>query len=76
MLHLIHSITILTAIESIWASSPSTTRGQPTQLSSDSKGERLAYAVRLLQIHPNSPLNQFLTKSPPVKQIHLLALNR
>lgn len=32
-------------IESIWAASPSTTRGQPTQLSSDAKGERLAYAV-------------------------------
>lgn len=31
--------------ESIWAASPSTTRGQPTQLSSDAKGERLAYAV-------------------------------
>lgn len=30
--------------ESIWAASPSTTRGQPTHLSSDSKGERLAYA--------------------------------
>ncbi|KAJ5169324.1 uncharacterized protein N7500_002107 [Penicillium coprophilum] len=30
--------------ESIWAPSPSTTRGQPTQLSSDAKGERLAYA--------------------------------
>ncbi|KAJ5533300.1 hypothetical protein N7494_009852 [Penicillium frequentans] len=30
--------------ESIWAPSPSTTRGQPTQLSSDPKGERLAYA--------------------------------
>ncbi|KAJ6140415.1 hypothetical protein N7470_010420 [Penicillium chermesinum] len=29
--------------ESIWAASPSTTRGQATQLSSDSKGERLAY---------------------------------
>ncbi|KAL9035290.1 MAG: hypothetical protein Q9214_006652, partial [Letrouitia sp. 1 TL-2023] len=28
----------------IWAASPSTTRGQPTQLSSDPKGERLAYA--------------------------------
>lgn len=34
--------------ESIWAASPSTTRGQPTQLSSDAKGERLAYAVRSL----------------------------
>ncbi|GIJ98972.1 WD40 repeat-like protein [Aspergillus viridinutans] len=30
--------------ESIWAASPSTTRGQPTHLSSDAKGERLAYA--------------------------------
>ncbi|EAW13802.1 WD40 repeat domain-containing protein [Aspergillus clavatus NRRL 1] len=29
---------------SIWAANPSTTRGQPTQLSSDAKGERLAYA--------------------------------
>lgn len=34
-----------TRAESIWAASPSTTRGQPTQLSSDAKGERLAYAV-------------------------------
>jgi hypothetical protein len=32
--------------EHIWAASPSTTRGQPTQLSSDAKGERLAYAVQ------------------------------
>ncbi|KAH8434765.1 WD40 repeat domain-containing protein [Aspergillus melleus] len=31
--------------ESIWAASPSTSRGQPTQLSSDAKGERLAYAA-------------------------------
>ncbi|EED23584.1 actin cortical patch component, putative [Talaromyces stipitatus ATCC 10500] len=30
--------------EQIWAPSPSTTRGQPTQLSSDAKGEKLAYA--------------------------------
>ncbi|KAF1809335.1 WD40 repeat-like protein [Eremomyces bilateralis CBS 781.70] len=30
--------------ESIWAAAPTTTRGQPTQLSTDSKGERLAYA--------------------------------
>ncbi|KAK2792842.1 WD40 repeat-like protein [Onygenales sp. PD_10] len=29
---------------SIWAASPSTTRGLPTKLDSDSKGERLAYA--------------------------------
>ncbi|CAK1367485.1 unnamed protein product [Cercospora beticola] len=30
--------------EAIWAASPSTTRGQPTPLSADSKGERIAYA--------------------------------
>ncbi|EAS35630.3 actin cortical patch component [Coccidioides immitis RS] len=30
--------------ELIWAASPSTTRGQPTQLAADPKGERLAYA--------------------------------
>ncbi|KAL4896290.1 WD40 repeat-like protein [Aspergillus ambiguus] len=35
----------LNGVDSIWAASPSTTRGQPTQLSSDSKGERLAYAT-------------------------------
>ncbi|KAF7589103.1 WD40 repeat-like protein [Aspergillus hancockii] len=31
--------------KSIWAASPSTSRGQPTQLSSDARGERLAYAA-------------------------------
>ncbi|KIW05719.1 uncharacterized protein PV09_03577 [Verruconis gallopava] len=30
--------------QAIWAASPSTTRGQPTPLSSDAKGERIAYA--------------------------------
>ncbi|KAL8966185.1 MAG: hypothetical protein Q9197_006129 [Variospora fuerteventurae] len=30
--------------DAIWAPCPSTTRGQPTQLSCDPKGERLAYA--------------------------------
>lgn len=30
--------------DAIWAPSPSTTRGQPTPLSSDPKGERIAYA--------------------------------
>ncbi|KAI9658704.1 MAG: WD40 repeat-like protein [Bathelium mastoideum] len=30
--------------EAIWAASPTTTRGSPTILSSDSKGERIAYA--------------------------------
>ncbi|KAH7390739.1 WD40-repeat-containing domain protein [Pyrenochaeta sp. MPI-SDFR-AT-0127] len=32
------------ASEAIWAASPTTTRGQPTPLSSDPKGERIAYA--------------------------------
>ena len=31
-------------LESIWASQPSTTRGQPTPLAADPKGERIAYA--------------------------------
>ncbi|KAJ4375226.1 WD40 repeat-like protein [Neocucurbitaria cava] len=30
--------------EAIWAAAPTTTRGQPTPLSSDPKGERIAYA--------------------------------
>ncbi|KAI5308340.1 WD40 repeat-like protein [Ascosphaera atra] len=30
--------------EAIWAANPSTARGQPTQLSADPKGERIAYA--------------------------------
>ena len=30
--------------EAIWAASPTTTRGSPTPLSSDGKGERIAYA--------------------------------
>jgi hypothetical protein len=32
-------------IEKIFAASPATARGQPTQLSADPKGERIAYAV-------------------------------
>jgi hypothetical protein len=32
-------------ISKILAPQPTTTRGQPTQLASDSKGQRLAYAV-------------------------------
>jgi hypothetical protein len=47
-------------IDKILAASPTTTRGQPTQLSTDPKGERIAYAVsgqfpnmreRILMIH-------------------------
>lgn len=32
-------------IDKILAAAPATTRGQPTQLSTDAKGERIAYAV-------------------------------
>ena len=32
-------------IEKILAASPNTERGRPTQLSTDPKGERIAYAV-------------------------------
>lgn len=32
-------------IDKILAAAPITTRGQPTQLSVDAKGERIAYAV-------------------------------
>lgn len=35
----------LLSVESIWAPSPSTIRGQPTPISADPKGERVAYAV-------------------------------
>lgn len=35
---------MLTQTEAIWAASPTTTRGQPTPLSADPKGERIAYA--------------------------------
>ena len=34
-------------IEKILAASPNTERGRPTQLSTDPKGERIAYAVSL-----------------------------
>ena len=37
--------TMSIAIDKILAASPNTERGRPTQLSSDPKGERLAYAV-------------------------------
>jgi hypothetical protein len=33
-------------LEKILAAAPATTRGQPTPLSADSKGERITYAVR------------------------------
>lgn len=34
-------------IERILAAAPNTTRGQPTQLSADAKGERIVYAVSI-----------------------------
>ena len=38
-------------LEAIWAALPNTTRGQPTVLSTDPKGERIAYAVRKQRQH-------------------------
>jgi len=38
-------------IEKILAASPTTIRGQPTQLSTDPKGERIAYAVSIEFYH-------------------------
>lgn len=34
-------------LDKILAATPATTRGQPTQLSVDAKGERIAYAVSI-----------------------------
>lgn len=39
-------------LEKILAAAPATTRGQPTQLSCDPKGERIAYAVSRPSSHP------------------------
>jgi hypothetical protein len=41
-------------IDKILAAAPATTRGQPTQLSCDPKGERIAYAVSIPR-EPASP---------------------
>lgn len=45
-------------VEAIWAAAPTTTRGQPTQLSCDPKGERISYAV-----------SKNFTKAPQKKRI-------
>ncbi len=37
-------------LEKTLAAAPATTRGQPTQLSTDAKGERIAYAVSSLPV--------------------------
>jgi hypothetical protein len=42
-------------LETILAANPATTRGQPTVLSSDAKGERIAYAVRIHCLKPYFP---------------------
>jgi hypothetical protein len=41
-------------LEKILAAAPATTRGQPTHLSCDPKGERIAYAVSRSFFHPTS----------------------
>ena len=65
-------------LETILAANPATTRGQPTILSCDAKGERIAYAV----CHPPaSPVFQAHTANNSlltylVRQIHLSPPNR
>lgn len=38
-------------LETILAANPATTRGQPTILSCDAKGERIAYAVHTFLLY-------------------------
>lgn len=42
-----HDFIMSITLEKTLAAAPITTRGQPTQLSADAKGERITYAVRL-----------------------------
>lgn len=51
--------TMSITLEKILAAAPVTTRGQPTQLSADAKGERIAYAVSV-QFHSRSTLHSSL----------------
>lgn len=62
-------------IDKILAASPNTERGRPTQLSSDPKGERLAYAVSI----PGCPILGVcsnLLMYLPVRQIYLPSIHR
>jgi len=59
--------------EAIWAALPNTTRGQPTVLSTDPKGERIAYAVReQLQYLPSEGyvLSELVSRSSRRLQQH------
>jgi len=47
-------------LETILAANPATTRGQPTILSCDAKGERIAYAVRLQPSPPHLSLSTYI----------------
>ena len=72
-------------INKILAAAPATVRGQPTQLSCDSKGERIAYAVS----HASSPFPirgeggisanarpELIVLLTVVRQIHLPEIHR
>lgn len=74
LVRLLHAaaFTLLTKTDAIWAASPSTTRGQPTPLSSDPKGERIAYAV---SSRNSASLGQADSRAS-VRQIHLPPLHR
>lgn len=58
-------------IDKILAASPSTERGRSTQLSSDPKGERIAYAVSVL----HCPRSRCLLTYLVVRQIYISSLH-
>lgn len=49
--------TMSITIDKILAANPATTRGQPTHLSCDPKGERIAYAVSCYPLDPRTPMH-------------------
>lgn len=66
-------------LDRILAAAPTTTRGQPTQLSVDSKGQRIAYPVsEALELPAVSLLNPFVNLSYQnlVREIYLRPLHR
>ena len=55
-------------VDRILAAIPATTRGQPTQLSTDAKGLRIAYAVSAIA-------SDLIETFPPKKAIYILTNN-
>jgi hypothetical protein len=61
-------------LDRILAAVPITTRGQPTQISADSKGQRIAYPVRRGYI-VHSPRCRIQQLTLVVREIHLCSLH-